>query len=98
MMLYRAVSPDEYKDILDSGKLRAGPSSCEGKHLAYSLQDAWRWGQAFYGEGQFLVIEVDLPDEVAATLHRWDRLDGIGPACFATIKQLEKAGIGKVSR
>ena len=93
---YRAVSFAELADFRQTGTLRSRVGSCEGKHFALSIQDANHWGESFYGSGRFALIQIDIDDAVAATFMRWNRIDGIGPACFATIDQLEGAKISEV--
>lgn len=95
-VFYRAVSLAELADFRASGELRIGLSSCEGKHLACTLEHARRWGEALYGSEEFAVLRVRLDDAAAAGLHRWERLDGIGPACFATMEQLTGAEVAEV--
>jgi hypothetical protein len=97
VVFYRAVSFEEAADWHATGVLRPGPGSCEGKHLATTEADARAWGVAFYGVGRFAVLRVTLDDAVAARLARWDKLDGIGPAAFATIEELSGAAVEEVS-
>ncbi len=80
-----------------SGRLRVGRSSCEGKHLACTREDARRWGRMLHGAGAFALLQVTMPDVVAARLFRWEHLDGIGPARFATIDELEEAQVAEVT-
>jgi hypothetical protein len=80
MRLYRAVSYAELQDILASGVLRPGPPSFQGKWLAESIGDAAEWGRRLYPNGQFHLIEVEVPDVVAQGLFRLPNLDQIGPA------------------
>lgn len=97
MVLYRAVSLAELRDVRDCGRLRACPSGCEGKHLASTLDDARRWGAMLYAHRPFAVLRIEIADDVAAGMARWDRLDGIGPAFFATIEQAMDARIEEVN-
>jgi hypothetical protein len=94
---HRAVSFQELADFRRFGRLRAVPWSCEGKHMAHSADDARQWGTILHGAGRFAVLKVTVSDVVAKSLVHWDRLDGIGPACFATIEQLEGAEIVEVT-
>lgn len=93
---YRAVSFAELADWRHAGKFRAGSGSCEGKHLAGSVADARRWGELLFGSGAFAVLRIEIPDDIAKQLVAWPRLDGIGPACFATIDQLASAVVKEV--
>lgn len=94
---YRAVSFAELADVRRVGRLRSSANSCEGKHLARSAEDARRWGETLHGASTFGVVRVTVSDATAAEFFRWDNLDGIGPACFATIEQLDGAEIAEVT-
>jgi hypothetical protein len=93
---YRAISLAERDDIRRTGRLRAGPNGCEGKHLAHSADAARAWGWLLFGPEPHAIIRVMIPDAVAARLYSWPRLDGIGPASFATIEELEGAVVEEV--
>jgi hypothetical protein len=93
---YRAVSFAELADFRSVGRLRACPASCEGKHLACTLVDARRWGELLCGAGSFAVLRVVASDDVVAKWASWARLDGIGPAHFATIEELEGVHVDEV--
>jgi hypothetical protein len=43
-----------------------------------------------------IIVEVELPDEIVASLFRIARLDGIGPGRFARIDQLVTARFRQV--
>lgn len=87
--LYRAVSEAEYSDILKTGIFRSGPNSYEtGKFFAEYAADAEAWGNAMEGAGNFRIIQADFPTSNANQFMRFERLDGIGPARFATFEQL----------
>ena len=59
--------------------------------MLYGLAEARRWGEAFYGAGAFAVLRITVTRAAAGAFVHWDRRDGIGPACFATIEQLDGA-------
>lgn len=86
--LYRAVVDAEFQDLMINRQFRAGPNSLGGKFFAERADDAARWGDLLEGVGNYRVIEVEIPTEVAEQLMRWDMLDGIGPARFAEFDQL----------
>lgn len=79
--VYRAVSEAEYQDILKSGQLRQGPNSLEGKWFADSLEGARLHGDDLFPNGDFRLIEVDIPDS-ASSLYKHPDLDGFGPARY----------------
>src|SRR6266513_1423121 len=93
---YRAVSLKELADIRRCGHLRTTAGSCEGKHLASSLTHARQWGRMPNTSQPFAVVRVSIDDAVAASLLSWNHLDGIGPAYFATIDQIEDFRIDEV--
>src|SRR5690349_16239206 len=93
---YRAVSLVELADFRAVGRLRARANSCEGKHLACTLADARRWGEALHGAAAFAVLRVVVDEAVAAAWASWACLDGIGPARFATIEELAGATVDEV--
>jgi hypothetical protein len=96
-IFYRAVSLAELANWRQSGRLQAGEGSCEGKHLARHVADARRWGLAYYEAERFAILRIEVPLETAAEFVTWDWLDGIGPAAFATIEQLDDAVVQEVT-
>lgn len=50
-----------------------------------------------YERDRFRILQVSIADDIADNLFQWDRLDGIGPACFATIEELANAQVVEVS-
>jgi hypothetical protein len=91
MKLFRAMSRQEWADMQASGKFRPGPPSFQGKWFAESLADAIAWGKLLHpiAATGFLVIEIDLPQTVADQFFRLPLLDGIGPARFADVTELD---------
>jgi hypothetical protein len=88
--LYRAVDSTEWADIQSIGEFRPGPPSFQGKWFAERPDDAAEWGRRLAGisGGTYRVVEVEVPDEVAAPCFSLSNLDGIGPARFIEIDQL----------
>lgn len=91
--LYRAVSQEEFRQLMSTGKFEMAPHALEGKFFAESPEHAIAWGEALEGAGQYRVVVVELAATVADELIRWARLDGIGPARYANLSQLESATI-----
>jgi RHS repeat-associated protein len=89
--LYRAVSLQEAADISATGSLRTIAGQVEGKYFAESAADAAKWGSRMPGGGQFNIVSVQFPENVARQMMRLQRLDGIAPARFATLEQLASA-------
>lgn len=76
-----------------TGTFAVSSNSLEGKFFAEHPQDAAKWGEILEGTGGYRLVEVELPKESADTLMRWHRLDGIGPARYGTLQQLDNAMI-----
>jgi hypothetical protein len=76
-----------------TGKFETVAYSLEGKFFAESAQDAARWGEMLEGTGNYRIVEGDLPARTANSLLRWERLDGIGPARYGELHQLQDAMI-----
>jgi hypothetical protein len=94
--LYRAVGEAEFQDLTQNRVFQSGPSSLEGKWFAESADDAAKWGEALLGSGNYRVIEVELPAEMAEQFFRMQRLDNIGPARYGELHQLRDATFREV--
>lgn len=66
-------------------------SSVEGKYFAETIDHALQWGNILFGMGHFRVVEVTLALNQVAQFYRFAHLDGIGPALFAEIEQVDDA-------
>jgi len=87
--LYRAVSPEEYSQLMKSGQFSVGPNSMEGKFFAETAADAAKWGNAFTsGQGGYRIISATVPESAASQFMRWESLDAIGPARYAELGQI----------
>jgi len=89
--LYRAISEVELQQLMRTGKFEVVPSSLEGKFFAESAEDAAQWGEMLEGASSYRIVEVTLPTRVAQSLLRWEKLDGIGPARYGELHQLQDA-------
>jgi hypothetical protein len=89
--LYRAVSEVEYQQLIRTGKFAVVPSSLEGKFFAERAEDAAQWGEMLEGAGSYRIVEVEFSTRVAENLLRWEKLDGIGPARYGELHQLQDA-------
>lgn len=94
--LYRAVGAAEAASIRETGRFSVGPNSLYGKWMAESAAHAREWGDKMYGPGTTTLMEVRLPKSAADQLMRLERLDGIGPARYGELNQLEQAVIREV--
>jgi len=92
--LFRAVSPEEYAQLMKTGKFAEGTNSLGGKFFAESAADAAKWGDVFTkGQGGYRVISATVPDSAASQFMRWKSLDAIGPARYAELEQLNVPGL-----
>jgi len=89
--LYRAVGEGEYGQLMTTGKFAPGPNSLPGKFFAESAEHASEWGRLMEGAGNFRIIETRIPTSTAEQFMRWQRLDGIGPARYGELQQLQGA-------
>ena len=89
--LYRAVSEGEFQQLMRTRKFEAVPSSLEGKFFAESAEDAAQWGEMLEGASHYRIVEVEFFTSVAENLLRWEKLDGIGPARYGELHQLQDA-------
>ncbi len=62
-----------------------GPNSMGGKWFAESQVDAFAWGNLMVFEPDFVIVGIELSDEIANNLFRIEWLDNIGPARYATL-------------
>lgn len=86
--LYRAVSISKYRQLRASDRFQQ-LGGAEGKYFAERKAHARAWGRALFGEGQYRIVQAGFPKPVADQFHRFPSLDGIGPARFARLDQLE---------
>lgn len=95
--LFRAVGVNELEQIRTTNRFESGQASLDGKWFAEASGHAARWGDLLEGPGRYVVIEAAMPSEIADTLFRLARLDGIGPARYVEADQLgELRVIGEV--
>jgi hypothetical protein len=94
VLLYRAMSDAEYQGLMATGQFTQGPNSMGGKWFAESAANARQWGEWFYGgSGNYHVVSVELNTDLANSLMRVSKLDGIGPARYAEDLQALNGGV-----
>jgi RHS repeat-associated protein len=93
--LYRAVSNAEFEQIMRTGTFEIAENSLSVKWFAESAEHAAEWGNKMYGGDKmaFKIIDVTIPTVQADKFVRYESLDGIGPARYATMEQLVNATI-----
>jgi hypothetical protein len=87
------VSQEEAEQVLRTGAFEASENSLGGKFFAESAEDAAQWGDRLQGPGNYQILRVELPKDAADSLMRWDRLDGIGPARYGELNQINVPGM-----
>ncbi|HWS44193.1 MAG TPA: hypothetical protein VN421_14045, partial [Pseudoflavonifractor sp.] len=79
--LYRVMSDAEYQSIINNGgKFSPYDRAMEEKWFAISSEDAVKWAEKFYPDGQYRMIEIEVPIDSLNQMYRVEKLDGIGPA------------------
>ena len=87
--LYRTVSFAEDVQLSNTGAFEV--QSVEGKHFWETPEDAVAFGErpgTYYEPDGFRIVRVLVPESVAGAMHRWEPLDGIGPARFVPLDLL----------
>jgi len=62
-----------------------------GTRFAESLEDAYKWGELMAYDPAFIIVEIEIPNEIADDFFRIEWLDNVGPARYAEIPQLVDA-------
>lgn len=58
--LYRAVSKEEYKLVIDNKKFVPFAMAMEEKWFATSKENAKIWGDIFYPNGEYKILEIEV--------------------------------------
>lgn len=87
VQLFRHAGPGELADLKATGTFNLGKNST-GKYFADNAQDASKWG-AWLNGGEGGVVSTTVPRPFAEQMMRWEKLDGVGPARFASPEQLD---------
>lgn len=87
VQLFRHAGPEELADLKSTGQFNLGSNST-GKYFAENAGDAAKWGEWLNG-GQGGVVSTRVPQSFADQMMQWEKLDGIGPARFASPEQLD---------
>jgi hypothetical protein len=89
--LYRVVCEAEFQQLMKTRKFQCIPASIQGKWFAESIRDAIKWGKWFSAVDGILherIVEIEMPTDRADKLQRRSMHDGIGPARYAALGQL----------
>jgi len=88
VILYRAVSIFEYNQLMTTRRFEIVAESVEGKYFAETASGAAEWGRRLFEITPHRILQLTFDQRLADQFYRWQRLDGIGPARYATIEQL----------
>ena len=89
--LYRVMSEAEYDSVISNGKFLPYSKAMEEKWFATTKSDASKWGNIFYPDGKYKMVEVDIDESYLSKMYKSQYLDGIGPAYCSSLKILEDA-------
>lgn len=91
--LFRSVCDAEHAQWEATHIFATAPNSLDGKWFALRREDAVEWGRWFFsksGVRHDRIIAVSVPENLYDRFGpNYQKLDGIGPACFAPIQLLE---------
>jgi hypothetical protein len=100
ILLYRAVCQAEYDEFQSTRQFAAISSSVQGKWFALERVHAQLWGTWFASKSGIphdRIIAVEMPLEMYHQFEPvYEKLDGIGPACFAPIELLRGVSFQEV--
>src|SRR5579862_4111437 len=78
-----------YKQILRTKRFQIVDGTMEGKHFSDCITGAISHGDAYYGRGNYFIVQADVPNN-APSLITWPNLDRRGPARFLSLEDLAK--------
>ena len=74
------MSEGEYNSLMDAGEFLPYDKAMESKWFATTAEDATEWGKLFYPDGNYKMVEVQVPTSSLDDMFYMEKLDGIGPA------------------
>lgn len=89
--LYRVMSEAEYQSVITNGKFVPYDMAMEEKWFATSADDAAKWANSFYPDGNYRMIEVHVDTNSLSQMYFSPKLDNIGPAYCSSLEVLENA-------
>lgn len=78
--LYRVMSEGEYNSLVKSGQFTQYDKAMESKWFATNAKDAAEWGKKFYPNGNYKMVEIEVPKDSLSQMYNVNKLDNIGPA------------------
>lgn len=78
--LYRVMSEGEYNSLVKNGQFTQYDKAMESKWFATNTKDAAEWGKKFYPNGNYKMVEIEVPKDSLSQMYHVDKLDSIGSA------------------
>ncbi len=89
--LYRSMSQAEYDSVIKNQKFVPYDLAMEDKWFATTQENATKWGDIFYPDGNYRIIEVEVDTNSLNKMYHVDYLDNIGPAYCSPLDILEES-------
>ena len=89
--LYRAMSQAEYDSVIQNQKFVPYDLAMEDKWFATTQENATKWGNIFYPDGNYRILEVEVDTNSLNKMYYVDYLDNIGPAYCSPLDILEES-------
>jgi len=77
------MSEGEYNSLIENGKFSEYDMAMESKWFATNSTDAIAWGKKFYPDGNYRMVEFEVPTDSLKEMYYVEKLDGIGMAYCA---------------
>ena len=78
------MSGGEYNSLMKNGNFQPYDKAMEGKWFATNPENAAKWGETFYPNGDFKMVEVTVPkSSLEGMYYGGNKLDGIGSVYYA---------------
>ena len=81
--LYRVMSEGEYESLMSNRQFTEYDRAMDSKWFATNTKDAVEWGKAFYPDGNYKIVEIEVPTDSLRQMYFVEKLDNIGPAYCA---------------
>lgn len=74
------MSEGEYTSLMDAGKFTPNDRAMETKWFATTSDDTAEWRKLFYPDGNYRMVEIEVPTSSLDDMYFVNKLDNIGPA------------------
>ena len=89
--LYRSMSQAEYDSVIKIQKFVPYDFAMEDKWFATTQENATKWGDIFYPDGNYRILEVEVDTNSLYKMYYVDYLDNIGSAYCSPLYILEES-------